>query len=472
MPHFKQLGVIISAQILCVAVGLLMHHQFVGLSAKSVMQEQAWSDMVTHTEQLLPKLASVSDAPKDADDHGLDHTSALLADVRALHVQALLVDAQWRVTATSDQKTHDDAIDPLIGKPLTWKPLEGTSGEPAAALRGSIELADGAHFAVARPVNHGSGYLIVHRAVAEVDAPATALMQSMPTLSGITLLWMGALLAVVDYLVLAGMREKANRQRTDAATTSLRQTENLVRTRDAVIFGLAKLADSRDPETGDHLERIALHSATLAAALRHHPKFGREVTPTFVKLIRTSSALHDIGKVGIEDGILRKAGQLTRAERARMQFHTTIGGDCLREIEQRLGSSNFLQMARAIAIAHHERWDGAGYPNGLKGEEIPLAARIVAIVDVYDALASKRVYKPPFPHEECVAIIRSQAGKHFDPDLVDVWLSIESEFREVNDRFTDSCPSTGRSVPDVEASESERGTSAHQEALPAMIDAL
>lgn len=428
--------------------------------------------MEAYTEQLRSRLAAAPVPPIDADDQGLDRTSALFGEVGALHIRALIVDGQWHVIATSGHGKRNGRIDRLIGNPLSWEPLEGAFGEPAVALRGRIELADGAHFAVARPLNAGSGYVIVHRAVSEVYAPATALMESMPTISGITLLWMSALLAIVDYLVLAGIREKANREHTEATTTSLRQTENLVRTRDAVIFGLAKLADSRDPETGDHLERIALHSATLAAALQRHPKYEREVNAAFVKLIRISSALHDIGKVGIEDGILRKAAQLTKEERVRMQLHTTIGGECLREIEQRLGSSNFLQMARAIAIAHHERWDGAGYPNGLKREEIPLAARIVGIVDVYDALASKRVYKPPFPHEECVAIIRSQAGKHFDPDLVEVWLSVESEFRDVNARFADSSPSRGRSAPDDGSSESARGTSAHQEALPAMIDAL
>jgi len=118
-----------------------------------------------------------------------------------------------------------------------------------------------------------------------------------------------------------------------------------------------------------------------------------------------------------------------------MQTHTAIGAECLREIERRLGTSNFLQMAREIAIGHHERWDGTGYPVGLSGEAIPLSARIVAIVDVYDALSSRRIYKEAFPHEQCISIIRKEAGAHFDPDLVDVFFSIEKQVESISRRF-------------------------------------
>jgi putative two-component system response regulator len=199
-----------------------------------------------------------------------------------------------------------------------------------------------------------------------------------------------------------------------------------------VIFGLAKLSDSRDPDTGDHLERISYYSSTLAAALRQHPDFRNDITPTFIRLIGISSALHDIGKVGVEDAILRKPGPLTLEERELMTRHTRIGEECLREIERRLGTSNFLQMAREIAASHHERWDGTGYPQGLAAEDIPLSARIVAIADVYDALSSKRVYKAPLSHEECVSTIAAEAGKHFDPRLVQVFLEIESSFRNIS----------------------------------------
>ena len=205
--------------------------------------------------------------------------------------------------------------------------------------------------------------------------------------------WITALQAAVAYLVLTRAQDQNLREKTRAARVSLQRYSDLLRTRDAVIFGLAKLAESRDPDTGNHLERIAVYSTRLATALRRNPRYRRQLTPAFVKLIGISSALHDIGKVGIEDSILLKPGQFEEQERLVMQMHAAIGGKCIREIESQLGRSNFLQMAREIAFCHHERWDGSGYPKGLAGEEIPLAARIVAVADVYDALATKRVYK-------------------------------------------------------------------------------
>ncbi|GAF76744.1 unnamed protein product, partial [marine sediment metagenome] len=264
-----------------------------------------------------------------------------------------------------------------------------------------------------------------------VQAHTEMLVETHAPIGLMTALWTVVLLAIVVYVVMAHFFERFDRQGTLAAKESMRQTQELLRTRDAVIFGLAKLADSRDSDTGEHLERIAAYSTALASELRRYSRYLNEITPAFVKLIGISSALHDIGKVGIEDGILLKPGPLTPEEQTRMQDHTIIGGRCLRGIEQHLGSSNFLQMAGKIAFAHHERWDGKGYPYGLAGTEIPLSARIVAIADVYDALATERCYKNVLPHEECVAIIRDHAGTQFDPHLVEVWLGIESRFRDI-----------------------------------------
>ena len=197
--------------------------------------------------------------------------------------------------------------------------------------------------------------------------------------------WIAALQAVVAYLVLSRAQEATRRKQNRAERVSMERHSELLRTRDAVIFGLAKLAESRDADTGYHLERIALYSTRLAAALRRNPQFRRQVTPQFLKLIGISASLHDIGKVGISDSVLLKPGKFESHERHAMNLHAAIGGKCIRDIESRLGKSNFLQMAREIAFAHHEWWDGTGYPRGLAGEEIPLAARIVAVADVYDA---------------------------------------------------------------------------------------
>ncbi len=209
------------------------------------------------------------------------------------------------------------------------------------------------------------------------------------------------------------------------------RTQELIRTRDAVIFGLAKLAESRDPETGHHLERIAAYSTRLATAVRRHPKYRDALPATYVQSIGINSALHDIGKVGIPDHVLLKPGPLTDEEIVIMRRHPRIGADCIEQIQRRLGESTFLHQAREIALYHHERWDGTGYPFGIHSEEIPLAARIVMIADVYDALTSRRVYKDPYPHAVSIEKIKQGSGRHFDPQLVEIFLSIESQFEEI-----------------------------------------
>ncbi|MGE0378370.1 MAG: HD-GYP domain-containing protein [Planctomycetaceae bacterium] len=249
--------------------------------------------------------------------------------------------------------------------------------------------------------------------------------------------WAFGLQSIVAYLVLTRMSTEHQQREHQAHEENLLQSKELLRTRDAVIFGLAKLAESRDPDTGHHLERIAMYATRLAAALRRDARFRDVVTPAFVRTIGISSALHDIGKVGVEDAVLLKPGRLSDDERFHMQNHPVLGGECIRQIEQQLGNSNFLEMAREVAFCHHERWDGEGYPVGLVGEEIPLSARIVAVADVYDALASRRIYKDAYPHEKCVEIIRQGSGKQFDPRLVDVFLSVHEQFRDISTRYAE-----------------------------------
>jgi HD-GYP domain-containing protein (c-di-GMP phosphodiesterase class II) len=260
------------------------------------------------------------------------------------------------------------------------------------------------------------------------DAPGEI---SLTQIRAIAFFWIAALQAGVAWLVLSSANDVAHRQQTKTENVSLKRYNDLLRTRDAVIFGLAKLAESRDPDTGNHLERIAIYSTRLASELRHNSCYRNQINSQFVQLIGISSSLHDIGKVGIADSILMKPGRFAEEERLVMQMHVAIGGKCVQDIETRLGQSNFLQMAREIALCHHERWDGKGYPEGLSEEEIPLAARIVAVADVYDALSTKRVYKDAIPHRQCVAMIRAEAGKQFDPAVVEAFLAIESEFDAV-----------------------------------------
>lgn len=208
--------------------------------------------------------------------------------------------------------------------------------------------------------------------------------------------------------------------------------------REMMIFSLAKLAESRDDDTGEHLERIREYAKLIATELTRVPKFADKIDGQFVQLIYLTSPLHDIGKVGIPDSILRKPGKLTPEEFEVMKEHTRIGGDTLKASAQAYSEASFLWMAYEIAVNHHERWDGTGYPNRVKGEQIPLPARIVSVADVYDALRSKRVYKPAFSHEKSMGIIAEGRGTQFDPDIVDVFIKLDDQVREISNRYSEN----------------------------------
>ena len=206
----------------------------------------------------------------------------------------------------------------------------------------------------------------------------------------------------------------------------------------ATIFALSKLAESRDPETGEHLERMREYCRILAMALADHDRYGRQIDAVFIDNVFAASPLHDIGKVGIPDRILQKPGRLTPEEFTVMKLHAQIGAETLQAVDRQHPGNAFIQMGLQIAWGHHEKWDGSGYPQGLMGEWIPLAARIVAIGDVYDALTSKRCYKEAFSHERSRDIIVAESGAHFDPEIVSAFLAREAQFLDVRRRFEDS----------------------------------
>jgi putative two-component system response regulator len=208
-----------------------------------------------------------------------------------------------------------------------------------------------------------------------------------------------------------------------------------ISSRDVTIFSLARLAESRDPETGAHLERMREYCRIIVEDLAQRPEFCDVVDGEFVQTIYLTSPLHDIGKVGVPDRILLKPGKLTAEEYEIMKQHTVIGGRTLDAALQAYPEARYLQMARDIAWAHHEKYDGTGYPRGLAGEDIPFCGRIAALADVYDALTTKRVYKEAFSHDRAREIILEGRGKHFDPAIVDAFLRTEQEFIQVHDRF-------------------------------------
>jgi putative two-component system response regulator len=224
-------------------------------------------------------------------------------------------------------------------------------------------------------------------------------------------------------------------ERVVARTQSLaRSAQTLSDTQDVTIYALATLAEYRDNDTGGHILRTQRYVKALATHLMGKDKYKKQLDPEIIELLYKSAPMHDIGKVGVPDSILLKTGKLTRDEFEIMKKHTTYGLEVIIKSEQTLGvdpKTSFLRFAREIAYTHQEKWDGSGYPEGLKDENIPLSGRIMAIADVYDALISKRVYKPPITHKDTVRIIEHGRGSHFDPDLVDAFLEIKEQFREI-----------------------------------------
>lgn len=211
--------------------------------------------------------------------------------------------------------------------------------------------------------------------------------------------------------------------------------EDLQQARTSTILGLAKLAEYRDQGTGAHLERIREYSKIIALELSKEPKYRGFITEDYIDAIYQSSILHDIGKVGIPDAILLKPSKLLPEEFEIIKQHTTFGGDALKSVEANVTRDSFLTIGKEIAYHHHEKWDGTGYPHGLKGEQIPLATRIVSLADVYDALTSKREYKAAYTHEEATKILILEKGSHFDPDVVDAFMATNHVFKRMRNKI-------------------------------------
>lgn len=237
---------------------------------------------------------------------------------------------------------------------------------------------------------------------------------------------------------LAGMNDELEVKVQERTAQLQHKTEEVSQIRDVTIMAMASLAETRDNETGNHLKRTQNYIRALALKLRDHPHFSDFLTEDNIESLYKLAPLHDIGKVGIPDAILLKQGKLTTEEFDIMKTHPLLGGEAIAAAESGLPTPNrFLHIAREIATGHHEKWDGSGYPQGLKGDAIPVSARLMAVADVYDALISKRIYKQAYTHKAAVAYILQGKGTHFDPDVVEAFNDIKEEFRRIAGDYQD-----------------------------------
>jgi putative two-component system response regulator len=244
---------------------------------------------------------------------------------------------------------------------------------------------------------------------------------------------------VNSHLKLKGIRDFLKSRNLYLELEVARRTREVAAIQDVTIQAMASLAETRDNETGGHIRRTQHYVRLLGQQLKSHPRFRGFLTEGNLDLIFKSAPLHDIGKVGIPDRILLKPGRLTAEEFEIMKRHTTLGREAIEAAERQLGTPlAFLAIAKEIAEGHQEKWDGSGYPGGLSGEAIPIAARLMAVADVYDALISRRVYKPALSHDAAMNIMVKGRGSHFDPDILDAFVAVSERFRAVAERFQDS----------------------------------
>jgi adenylate cyclase len=267
-----------------------------------------------------------------------------------------------------------------------------------------------------------------------------------PSIAGI---WLGSWWLLANRQVfLSPLLPAANLALVFTLLTSLRffradrevreRTRKLALTQDAIIQSLAGLTETRHHETGGHIQRTRQYMRALAMRLREHPRFRGYLDDATVDLLYRLAPLHDIGKVGVSDRILLKPEGLTPEEYEEMKRHTICGSDTIREAKKLLGEDSFLQIADEIVLTHHEWWDGTGYPHSLRGEEIPIPGRLMAVADAYDAITSPRLYKPAVSHVEAVRQMSMRRGTHFDPDVLDAFLESGEEFRQIAQRFAGS----------------------------------
>jgi putative two-component system response regulator len=244
---------------------------------------------------------------------------------------------------------------------------------------------------------------------------------------------------VKNHLALKAMDEFLRNQNDFLELEVAKRTKEVIAIQDVTILAMASLAETRDSDTGNHIRRTQFYVKALAEKLRDHPRFAWFLTDANISMLFKSAPLHDIGKVGIPDRILLKPGRFEPDEFEIMKTHTTLGRDAIEHAENALGISvDFLIFAKSIALSHQEKWDGSGYPQGLSGDDIPIAARLMAIADVYDALISRRIYKESMSHEKAVQIMTDGRNNHFDPDMLDAFLNIQEEFKTIAKRFSDT----------------------------------
>lgn len=429
------LALICGAQLACLLVAGWWYLVRLERHMASVMRTQVLDSSRKAANAAVAVLETVGPALLDDDQRAnvVDRVSGLITNTQLLDGGAIsLFDLKsGALLYSGSTKSPTEVAAPASNKPVI--PL-ALSVETEPVELGPAEhfgwASDGIsrHFAYLRDVAELGIRIVIDQPKRDLRLAMSDLMATVRSAAILVILLVMVCGSALTSSLIHRYEDRLARLNASLAETIEARTSSLRRTRDAVIFGLARVAESRDHDTGEHLERIRSYTEILTEQLTGTSP---EITPEFISKIGLASSLHDIGKVGIPDAVLLKPGELTHAERGVIQNHALIGGECLLAIRQRLDEDLLIELACQIAYTHHERWDGSGYPFGLRGEEIPIAARIVALADCYDAMTTRRVYKPAMSHEKARDILLAGAGSHFDPAVVAAFAARQADFQAV-----------------------------------------
>ena len=427
-----------AAEFVCLIVALSLFNARQSRALRHIVRQRmlvATQQHASQTAKLIDQMG-LKDLSPDSDDWKRLQTVVETTNLPDEAFLCVIDDKSGRVLCHPRLRFEAEVKDLLVGSLTLQGPAKGrrildlgSADDPSS--NGWAMLNDGTHLIAVRDLPGLGAKLLAHQNESSIEQVIQAFTGRV---------WrLGQIVAVFLVLITAGMTmwfvriydNRLARINESLQTTVAERSEALLRSRDVVIFGLAKLAESRDDQTGDHLERICEYAEILA---RRVANGDAKLDEKWVHTVRETAALHDVGKVGIPDSVLLKPGPLTEDERVTMQKHPYIGGDTLMAIKRRWGEDPFLVTATQVVFGHHEKWDGSGYPFGLKGENIPLSARIVAVADVYDALTSERTYKRAFTHESAHKIVLEGSSHHFDPRIVEAFAQVEGDFRVIAER--------------------------------------
>lgn len=425
----NRLAIVLTVQALAILGGLSVVLLPVHSRLQWLTRERIASQNVAESHRLIVAADRVSQDIDTSEPAWQEAIQSILTTTSfPAQARIFIFTSDGRIIGNTGSLTHADAR--LLEGSIT---LEGLTqrikdAQPHATLIGTDEAGD---------------WLFIHRlpnnGLLAVKQESQFLYAALNQTSRMMLGWSLAGLVImmtlgglfVHCVVLREHRSLEARNEDLAVTLNKRLAQGLS-ARTALILGLAKLADYRDTDTGSHLERICAYCEVLAHQLKARH---REINDTWIAHLLPAASLHDIGKVGVPDAVLLKAGKLTLAERKLVERHTYMGADTLIAIRAEMGDDELIDLAIQIALCHHERWDGSGYPLGIHGDQIPLSARIVALADVYDALTSRRVYKLALTHEKACDLIRTMSGTHFDPEIVGAFLASHDEFDRIRNRM-------------------------------------